>query len=190
MIGLIYDIPPCMKYLILSDIHGCLPRLEQALCFFEREHYDMLIILGDILYYGPRNRVPEGMDAPGIVERLNALADRIVAVRGNCDAEVDQMLLRFPIMADYALLVHEGRRIFLTHGHKYSPDSLPFLGIDAMVSGHTHLWQLRRDDKLLVCNTGSITFPKGGNPPTFVTLEANGTFHVRSLDGEVIASLS
>lgn len=177
-----------MKYLILSDIHGCLPRLQQVLDFFERERYDMLVILGDILYYGPRNSVPEGMDAPGITQRLNALADRIVAVRGNCDAEVDQMLLSFPIMADYALLVHNGRRLFLTHGHKYNPQNRPALGIDAFFYGHTHLWQLEEQDGVLVCNTGSITFPKGGNVPTFVTLEDDGTVQVHALTGEVLAS--
>lgn len=180
-----------MSFLLLSDIHGCLTSLQQVLDYFEREHYDMLIILGDILYYGPRNRVPEGMDAPGIVERLNAMADRIIAVRGNCDAEVDQMLLQFPIMSDYALLVAEGKRLFLTHGHKYGPEQRPALGIDVLLSGHTHLWQLyRQPDGLLICNPGSITFPKGGNPATFATLEADGTLHVRLLDGTSIAQMA
>lgn len=105
-----------MKYLIISDIHGSLPRLERALKFFEREQFDMLLILGDILNYGPRNSIPEGIDAKGIVAWLNPLADRIVAVRGNCDAEVDQMLLQFPMMADYVLVVDNGRKLFLTHG--------------------------------------------------------------------------
>lgn len=177
-----------MKYLILSDIHGCLGRLEQVLNYFEQEQYDMLVILGDILYYGPRNSVPEGMNAPGIVERLNALADRIIAVRGNCDAEVDQMLLKFPIMSDYALLVHEGKRLFLTHGHKYNAQQLPSLGIDGLFCGHTHLWQLEAVGGRLMCNTGSITFPKGGNVPTFVTLSADGTVAVRTLSGDVLAT--
>lgn len=177
-----------MKYLILSDIHGCLSNLTQVLDFFDHEAYDMLIILGDILYYGPRNRVPDGMDAPGIVERLNTMADRVVAVRGNCDAEVDQMLLRFPIMSDYALLVLQDKRIFLTHGHKYNPDVMPALGIDALFYGHTHLWQLEAREGVLICNTGSITFPKGGNVPTFVTLEA-ASIHVRQLDGSILKSM-
>ena len=94
-----------MNFLLVSDIHGCLPALERVLDFYERGSYDMLFILGDILNYGPRNRIPEGIDPKGIVERLNAMKDQIVAVRGNCDAEVDQMLLQFPIMADYALVV-------------------------------------------------------------------------------------
>ena len=105
-----------MKYLLVSDIHGCLPTLQRVLDFYDREQYDMLLILGDILNYGPRNRIPEGIDPKGIVELLNKRKDSIVAVRGNCDAEVDQMLLEFPIMADYALIVDGGRRMFITHG--------------------------------------------------------------------------
>lgn len=176
-----------MKYLILSDIHGCLTRLEQVLNFFEQEHYDMLIILGDILYYGPRNSVPAGMDAPGVADKLNALAEKIIAIRGNCDAEVDQMLLKFPIMADYALLVIGDKRLFLTHGHKYNPANRPAMGIDALFSGHTHLWKLQHEDGILSCNTGSITFPKGGNIPTFVTIEEAGQVCVRDLNGNIIA---
>jgi putative phosphoesterase len=94
-----------MKYLIISDIHGSLPALDKALEFYREQKCDMLLILGDILNYGPRNGLPEGLDPKGIAERLNVMADNIVAIRGNCDSEVDQMLLSFPIMQDYALLV-------------------------------------------------------------------------------------
>ena len=97
-----------MKYLIISDIHGSLPRLEQALRFYDEWHCDMLCILGDIINYGPRNGLPEGLDPKGIAKRLNDMADDIVAIRGNCDSEVDQMLLSFPIMADSMMLVDEG----------------------------------------------------------------------------------
>lgn len=101
-----------MKYLLISDIHGCKPTLEKALAFYKQQHCDMLLILGDILNYGPRNRIPQGIDAKGIVDLLNPLADQIIAIRGNCDAEVDQMLLNFPIMADYALIVDETGKAF------------------------------------------------------------------------------
>jgi len=179
-----------MKYLVVSDIHGCLPRLEQVLSFFERKHYDMLFILGDIINYGPRNSIPEGIDGIGIANRLNTMADRIVAVRGNCDSEVDQMLLQFPIMGDYALVVNEGRRVFLTHGHKYSPDNRPRLGIDIFFYGHIHLWGLdKAGDGTIVCNTGSITFPKGGNVPTFATIEEDGAITVRDLEGNILKQL-
>ena len=114
-----------MRYLIVSDIHGSLPALDKVLAFYDEKQCDMLCILGDILNYGPRNGLPEGLDPKGIAERLNARADRIVAVRGNCDSEVDQMLLDFPVLADYALLVDRGRRFFLTHGHVYSESNMP-----------------------------------------------------------------
>ena len=179
-----------MKYLIVSDIHGSLPRLEKTLSFFEREDYDMLLILGDILNYGPRNEIPEGIDAPGIAARLNAMAEKIVAVRGNCDSEVDQMLLRFPCMGDYCILVADGTRIMLTHGHHYNEDNVPAFGVDALFCGHTHLWKLERNaDGILVCNTGSITFPKGGNVPTFATIDEDGSVRMRGLEGDVLSAM-
>lgn len=114
-----------MKYLIVSDIHGSLPALEQVLAFYREQQCGMLCILGDILNYGPRNGIPQGLDPKGIAEHLNAMADEIVAIRGNCDSEVDQMLLDFPILSDYALLIDNGKRFFLTHGHIYNEDRLP-----------------------------------------------------------------
>lgn len=178
-----------MKYLLFSDIHGCLPALQRALDFFEAQKCDMMCILGDIINYGPRNRIPEGIDPKGIVERLNNLADKIIAVRGNCDAEVDQMLLDFPIMETYALLVDGGKRYLLTHGHIYNKENMPKGPYDAIIYGHSHLWELSRNaDGKAICNTGSITFPKGGNPPTLATLE-DGKFTMYNLDTlEVIGS--
>lgn len=177
-----------MKYLIISDIHGSLPRLELALDFYQQQHCDMLCILGDILNYGPRNRIPEGMDAQGIVRRLNAMAEDIVAVRGNCDSEVDQMLLNFPMMADYVLLVDEGKRLFLTHGHVYNQEKLPKGHFDAVFFGHTHIWTLDRQADCIFCNTGSVTFPKQDNPPTLAIYE-NSTISVYTLDGQLLQSM-
>ncbi len=176
-----------MRYLLVSDIHGSLPRLNEALRFYREQHCDMLLLGGDIINYGPRNGVPEGLDAPGIVAALGPLADDIVAVRGNCDSEVDQMLLPFPILHDYALLVDEGRRILLTHGHIYNKGNLPRGHYDAVITGHTHLWELTREpDGPLWCNTGSITFPKGGNPPTLGIME-HGVITIYTLNGEKLA---
>lgn len=167
-----------MKYLLLSDIHGCLPALERALDFFMAQHCDQLCIMGDILNYGPRNRLPEGLDPQGIVARLNPLADRIIAVRGNCEGEVDQMLLDFPCMETYTLLVDGGKRYLLTHGHVYNKQKMPRGPFDAIIYGHTHLWELSHHEptaedsrRYAVVNTGSITFPKGGNVPTLAILE-------------------
>lgn len=178
-----------MKYLIVSDIHGALPTLEMVLDFYRKEKCDMLCILGDILNYGPRNRIPEGIDAKGIAERLNSMADEIIAVRGNCDAEVDQMLLDFPIMADYALLVDEGKKLFFTHGHIYNENNMPPCRHDVFVYGHTHLWKLCRDNGgQVICNTGSVTFPKEDREPTFALYD-DGEMSIRRLDGSVVASL-
>ena len=178
-----------MKYLILSDIHGSLPRLQRALDYYRAHHCDMLLILGDILNYGPRNSIPEGIDAKGIADCLNAMAEDIVAVRGNCDSEVDQMLLHFPIMADYSLLVDEGRRVLLTHGHVYNDTHLPPGRFHAVFFGHTHLWRLYTNEQgTLVCNTGSITFPKGGNVPTMALMD-QGTVSVLDLNGRALATM-
>lgn len=178
-----------MKYLIVSDIHGCLPALEQVLQFYHTHHYDMLLSLGDILNYGPRNGLPEGLNPKGIAEKLNEISSNIVAIRGNCDSEVDQMLLNFPILSDYTLVVDEGKKLFLTHGHIYHEEQLPCNGYDAFFYGHTHLWKLEKTGHGIICNTGSITFPKGGNPPTFASYE-HGKIAIRQLNGEVLKELS
>ena len=190
-----------MKYLLFSDIHGCLPALERALDFFEEQKCDMMCILGDIINYGPRNRIPEGIDPKGIVERLNGLADKIIAVRGNCDAEVDQMLLHFPILETYALLVDGGKRYLLTHGHIFNKENMPQGPYEAIVYGHTHLWELSHVDvpalhgnaepvHRLVVNTGSITFPKGGNPPTLAILEDGKVTMYHLENKEVLGSIT
>lgn len=178
-----------MRLLILSDIHGSLSSLERVLRFFREQDYDRLVILGDILNYGPRNGLPEGLDALGVVAALNPLADRIAAVRGNCDSEVDQMLLKFPMMQDSSMLAAGGRKFFLTHGHVWNPDRRPSEGVDVLFYGHTHLWSLEREDGgTIVCNTGSITFPKGGNVPTFATVDGDA-IRIRDLDGNVLKEL-
>lgn len=181
-----------MKYLIVSDIHGCMKRFQQVLDFFNAGNYDMMITLGDLLNYGPRNGLPQdGLDAMAIVDALNAMADKIVSVRGNCDSEVDQMLLNFPCLSDSAVLVTpQGKRLFLTHGHLFSPKSKPALGIDVFCSGHTHLWELERDEQgTVILNTGSITFPKEGRPATFATLDEKGVLRVHLLDGEPLKEI-
>ena len=178
-----------MKYMILSDIHGSVTRLRRALDIYRRQKCDMLIILGDILNYGPRNSIPEGLDAQAVAEELNKMADDIIAIRGNCDSEVDQMLLQFPIMSTYTLLVDEGRCILLTHGHIYNKEELPKGRFDMVFYGHTHLWELEREENSVICNTGSVTFPKGGNPPTLGTYE-DGVIKIFHLNGELLKQIA
>ena len=175
-----------MRYLLVSDIHGSLPRLNQALAFYHERHCDMMLLLGDIINYGPRNSIPEGLDGMGVAETLNGIANDIVAVRGNCDSEVDQMLLDFPMLSNYMLLVDSGRRILLTHGHIYKKEHLPKGHFDAVITGHTHLWNLEDNGNgTLFCNTGSITFPKDGNPPTLGIME-NGSISMFTIDGRLL----
>ncbi len=177
-----------MKYLIVSDIHGSLPRLQQVMRHFEEMKMDMLVVLGDILNYGPRNSLPEGLDAQGVADCLNKHSDHIIAVRGNCDSEVDQMLLDFPIMADYALIADNGKRLFLTHGHIYNEEQMPKLGFDIFCYGHTHLQKLEQKDGKIILNTGSITFPKAGNEPTFATFDGSKV-RIHRLYGSVKAEM-
>lgn len=183
-----------MKILFLSDIHGSLPSLDCVLDYYDTHHYEMLVLVGDLLNYGPRNGVCSGLDPLKVADRLNARVSDIVAVRGNCDSEVDQMLLRFPTEGTYAIVVDDGVRFFVTHGHIYNDKNLPAgPACDVLLFGHTHLWQLRPADASkgvpVVVNTGSPTFPKGGNPPTFATWDG-GELVVRTLPkGEPLASL-
>lgn len=179
-----------MSTLILSDIHGSLPALKKVLTFFETCHCTRLLLLGDYLNYGPRNGLPEGLDAMGVAEELNKYVDVVTAIRGNCDSEVDQMLLHFPIMADYAEVKIDEKRIVLTHGHVYDEEKRPSTPADIFLYGHTHLPVLKRDEQgILICNPGSITFPKGGNPPSF-GLITNGEVEIITLDGQVLANRS
>ena len=175
-----------MKYLLVSDIHGSLPALQAVLRHYEAEHCDMLCLLGDILNYGPRNRIPEGLDPQGVAQRLNAMADNIIAVRGNCDSEVDQMLLQFPIMADYALFDLDGRTAFITHGHLFNLDQLPpHKPGDLLIHGHTHVLTVQEKDGMTYINPGSAALPKEDHPKSYMIYE-NGVFTIKTLTGDVI----
>lgn len=172
-----------MRCLVCSDIHGSLSAAEKLVEGFFAEKCDLLILLGDVLYHGPRNPLPVRYNPQGVAAKLNKIAAKIVACRGNCDSEVDQMLLSFPIMADSALVFDGGRRIFATHGHIRSPENLPPLAPgDIFLSGHTHIQGVQRTDGgILLCNPGSASLPKGESPPGFAILE-DGTASLRALD--------
>lgn len=172
-----------MTVVFVSDIHGRLTSLELALKAADRESADLLVLPGDLLYHGPRNGLFDGYDAAACAPLLNAWSDKIVAVRGNCDSEVDQMLLSFPMMADYTHLVIDGQRFFVTHGHRYFGDQLPPLAAGTIVvSGHTHLPEIRSEGGLTFFNPGSVSLPKGGQPPTYGVWNTSGLF-LKTLDG-------
>ena len=161
-----------MKYLIASDIHGCAPWCERLLEAFDREKADRLVLLGDLLYHGPRNGVPDGYDPMRVAELLNARKNVIRAVRGNCDADIDQMVLQFPMMADYALLEAGSRLVFATHGHLFNLDQLPPLCEgDILLHGHTHVPACVEKSGVRYLNPGSVGRPKAGSYPSYMTVE-------------------
>ncbi len=191
-----------MRYLILSDIHGGSRELQQALGFFKEFRADVLVLLGDLLNHGPRNQVPNTYDPPSVADQLNALKDRIVSIRGNCDSEVDSMVFSFPCNAAYGYLLIETKthlqRIFLTHGHLHpvnTPEQAEKLGLkapDLVLSGHTHVSGIfEKASGIININPGSITIPKGGTEPGFalVTESAVELYNLsgRRLDAYVFA---
>jgi putative phosphoesterase len=177
-----------MKYVIVSDIHGSAGAAEKIAECVRRAQPDFLVILGDILYHGPRNPLPGGHNPKQVAAVLNAFKERVIAVRGNCDAEVDQLLLEFPCMSDYALLSDGPRLFFLTHGHLYDNQHLPFSlkAGTVCLSGHTHIWRLEKSGGLIHCNPGSVSLPKSaapdGTPPPSYAIYNNGHLGVYSLD--------
>jgi len=172
-----------MKLFVISDLHGSYPNVLKALEHFESSKADVLVILGDLLYHGPRNPLPEGYDPLKLFELLNHYADKIIAVRGNCDSEVDQMVLEFSITEDYRIIQMENRKVFISHGHVYGPDNLP-KGItpnDIFLSGHIHLPIAKHNGICHIGNPGSLSLPKEGHPPTFGIVDEQ-TWTIYDLD--------
>lgn len=158
-----------MKILFLSDIHGVPSALEAAFASADTLGYDKIVLLGDLLYHGPRNGVPDFYDPVKVAKMLNARKEKIIAVRGNCDAEVDQMMFDFPMMGDYAV-VDAGKEVFFcTHGHLWNERRLPPLGLGSvLVHGHTHVPELKKlSPSLAIFNPGSVSLPKGGSSRSF-----------------------
>ncbi len=178
-----------MKILVASDIHGSAVYCRQVLDRAEAEGAERILILGDILYHGPRNDLPDAYAPKEVLAMLNAVKERLWCVRGNCDAEVDQMVLEFPIMADYAILPLKKNVIYATHGHIYHENNLPpLMKGDVLLHGHTHIYKAEQRENYILLNPGSVSLPKGGNPRTYGMLE-DGTFRVVTLDGEVLAKI-
>lgn len=165
-----------MKLFIASDIHGSAKWCKRMIAAFEKSGAERLLLLGDILYHGPRNDLPEEYAPKEVIELLNPLKERIICVRGNCDTEVDQMVLSFPIMAEYAWICDETTRIFATHGHRFSPDSPPPLCEgDVLLYGHTHIPENAMHGSFRAVNPGSVSIPKNGSAHSAVIYE-NGEF--------------
>ncbi len=175
-----------MKFLIASDIHGSQKYCEMLLQAFETEKADKMLLLGDILYHGPRNDLPENYAPKQIIEMLNPLKDKLLCVRGNCDTEVDQMVLNFPILADYAVIPVGEKLLYATHGHKYNPQTPPPLSKgDMLINGHTHIPKCEDIDNFTYLNCGSVSIPKENSPHSYMILE-DRKFEWKNLEtGEV-----
>ncbi len=167
-----------MKFFVASDIHGDSYWAKRVIDAFIESKADKLVLLGDILYHGPRNDLPSHYEPKKVIELFNAIADKIIAVRGNCDTEVDQMVLKFPIMADYIYLVDEGQVFLVTHGHIYNPYDKPEAMPDGgtLLMGHTHvakdiMFKAENGKTFRYMNPGSPSIPKEDTKPSYIIIE-------------------
>ena len=176
-----------MKWMIASDLHGPAYYCRKMLEAFEREGADRLFLLGDLLYHGPRNDLPREYAPKEVIPLLNGKKEKLLCVRGNCDAEVDQMVLEFPVLADYAVLPVGQRLIYATHGHIYHVKNLPPLAPgDVLLHGHTHVpaWTEFGQGNLYL-NPGSVSIPKEDSPHSYMTLEGN-TMQWKELESSAV----
>lgn len=170
-----------MKLMIASDIHGSSYYCRKMIEAYRQEEADRLLLLGDLLYHGPRNDLPRDYNPKEVISMLNEIKNELLCVRGNCDTEVDQMVLDFPILAEYCLLELDGRTIFVTHGHNFNPDNLPMLKEgDILLNGHTHIPANQNMGTYTYMNPGSISIPKEGSAHGYMIYD--GEFRWRSLD--------
>lgn len=171
-----------MKLMIASDIHGSFYWCKKMIERFENEGADRLVLLGDVLYHGPRNDLPLEYAPKKVIELLNSYRDKILCVRGNCDTEVDQMVLSFPVLADYAIIPVKDNLIYVTHGHNYNEKNLPpICKGDVLLHGHTHVPKCTKHEDYVYMNPGSVSIPKEESCHSYMILE-NGEFSWRNIE--------
>ena len=179
-----------MKLVVASDIHGSAFYCRKFLDCYKKENADKLILLGDILYHGPRNDLPEEYAPKKVIEMLNDIKDEILCVRGNCDTEVDQMVLKFPILADYAFLYWRDKMVFITHGHNFNLKNLPMLKKgDILLHGHTHIPACEKTDLCTYINPGSVSIPKENSAHSYIVI-TDDEIIFKDLDGNVYKKVS
>lgn len=177
-----------MKWLIASDLHGSSYYCKKLINAFISEKADKMLMLGDLLYHGPRNDLPKDYAPKSVIELLNAHSKDILCVRGNCEAEVDQMVLDFPVLADYAIIANGKNIIFATHGHKFNKNNLPPLNSgDVLLHGHTHIPCFEKINGITVINPGSTSIPKENTHNGYIIFE-NNSFIFKDFDGNIIES--
>ncbi|SCP99256.1 phosphodiesterase [Anaerobium acetethylicum] len=178
-----------MKIMVASDIHGSAYYCRKMIEAYKEERADRLLLLGDLLYHGPRNDLPRDYEPKEVIKMLNEWKTEILAVRGNCDAEVDQMVLEFPIMADYCIVVNGKNTVYATHGHIFNKDNLPPLKEnDILLHGHTHVLTAEKRNGYMLLNPGSISLPKEGNVPSYAIMDEKN-FVIRDFSGGIIAEV-
>lgn len=174
-----------MKFIIASDIHGSAYWCKKLVEAFNKENADRIILLGDILYHGPRNDLPKEYNPKEIIDILNDMKGKIISVRGNCEAEVDQMVLNFPVLADYTMIPYENKTVFLTHGHIFNENNLPpMCDGDVLVHGHTHVPVCEKRDGYIIINPGSVSIPKENSHNGYAVFE-NEKFTLKDFDGNI-----
>ena len=174
-----------MKWVIASDIHGSYYYCEKLLERINAEKADKVLFLGDILYHGPRNDLPKDYAPKKVIALLNGMKDKIMCVRGNCDTEVDQMVLEFPVLADYGIITVGNRMIYATYGHKYGPENLPPLQKgDCLLYGHIHVPKCYEEEGILILNPGSVSIPKEDSEHSYMVLDDNKLYW-KNLEGNV-----
>lgn len=174
-----------MKLMIASDIHGSAYYCRKMIEAYKNEKAEKLLILGDILYHGPRNDLPCEYAPKEVIGMLNPMADELLCVRGNCDTEVDQMVLDFPVLAEYAFFYVNGRTVFATHGHNFNPANPPKIKKgDILLNGHTHVPAFEETEKFIYVNPGSVSIPKENSEHGYIILEDN-TLTWKNLDGKI-----
>ncbi len=180
-----------MKLIFASDLHGDIACTHRLFEVYDKENADKLILLGDLLYHGPRNDLPPHYAPKEVIALLNSRKDDLCTVRGNCDTEVDQMVLEFPILADYMLMLEKDKTLFITHGHHHNTATPPPLKKgDILIHGHTHVLTVTPfGNGNLYINPGSVTLPKENNPKSYMTYE-NGVFTIKDMDMNPILSVN
>ncbi len=173
-----------MKVLVVSDIHGSSYYAERIKEIVAKEDPDQIILLGDLYYHGPRNDLTQEYNPMKVAEVLNSLKDKLLVVKGNCDAEVDEMISEFKF-EDHLLLDINGKKIYFTHGHKYNIENIPYEDFEVLIYGHIHQWFIQEKEWYLFANPGSISLPKGGTEHSYLILEQDKII-LKDVEGNVL----